>query len=152
MCGPHPSGSRTVEGRGACDNRPAMHADDFRRLALGFHDAVEAAHMGHPDFRANGRIFATLDAREEYGVVMLAPAEQKAMMRESAAFEPAAGAWGRQGCTKIRLAAADRATVRAALLLAWQSAMARPRRKPASKSATAKRTPAARRPRKNPRT
>jgi hypothetical protein len=79
-------------------------------------------------------------------------AEQKAMMRESAAFEPAAGAWGRQGCTKIRLAAADRATVRVALLLAWQSAMARPRRKPASTSAKAKRTRAARRPTKNPRT
>ena len=135
-----------------------MTADDFRRLALDLHDAIEAAHMGHPDFRANGRIFATLDAREEYGVVMLAPEEQQAVMRESAAFEPAAGAWGRQGWTKVRLARADRAAVRAALLLAWQSVMARPPRRPApktasktaSKPATPKRRPARRRA-KNPR-
>ena len=34
--------------------------NDFRRIALGMKDAIESAHMGHPDFRANGRIFATL--------------------------------------------------------------------------------------------
>lgn len=136
-----------------------MTADDFRRLALDLNDAVEAAHMGHPDFRVNGRIFATLDGREEFGVVALSPEEQNAMRRESAAFEPAAGAWGRQGWTKIHLARADRGAVRAALLLAWQSAMAKPRRKPAGKPATtsvattarAKRKSSARRPAKKPR-
>ena len=35
---------------------------EFRRIALGMKDAVEGAHMGHPDFRVNGRIFATLHA------------------------------------------------------------------------------------------
>lgn len=34
--------------------------DAFRRLALDLPGAIESAHMGHPDFRANGRIFATL--------------------------------------------------------------------------------------------
>jgi hypothetical protein len=44
-----------------------MKPDDFRRIALSMTDAIESAHMGHPDFRANGRIFATLspDADEE---------------------------------------------------------------------------------------
>jgi hypothetical protein len=37
-----------------------MTPDLFRRIALGLPGAVEGAHMGHPDFRANGRIFATL--------------------------------------------------------------------------------------------
>ena len=32
----------------------------FRRIALGMKDTVEASHMDHPDFRVNGRIFATL--------------------------------------------------------------------------------------------
>ena len=33
-----------------------LRAEDFRRIALGMTDAVEGAHMGHPDFRVNGRI------------------------------------------------------------------------------------------------
>jgi hypothetical protein len=31
-----------------------MTADDFRRLALSMHGAIESAHMGHPDFRRVG--------------------------------------------------------------------------------------------------
>ena len=37
-----------------------MTAAQFRKIALSFPEAVEAAHMGHPDFRVGGRIFATL--------------------------------------------------------------------------------------------
>ena len=37
-----------------------MTGDAFRDLALALDGAIEASHMGHPDFRANGRIFATL--------------------------------------------------------------------------------------------
>jgi hypothetical protein len=37
-----------------------MTADEFRELALSFAGATEGAHMRHPDFRAHGRIFATL--------------------------------------------------------------------------------------------
>jgi YjbR len=55
--------------------------DDFRALALSLDGAVERAHMGHPDFRANGRIFATLHADDEWGMVKLAPEEQKAFIR-----------------------------------------------------------------------
>jgi hypothetical protein len=36
-----------------------MRENDFRRIALGMEGAVEGAHMGHPDFRVNNRIFAT---------------------------------------------------------------------------------------------
>ena len=35
-----------------------MTDDDFRDLALGLDGVVEGAHMGHPDFRVNNRIFA----------------------------------------------------------------------------------------------
>ena len=40
-----------------------LTAKGFRRIALGMKDAVESAHMGHPDFRNSrnrGKIFATL--------------------------------------------------------------------------------------------
>jgi hypothetical protein len=37
-------------------------ADEFRRIALSFPGAGEKAHMGHPDFRVGGKIYATLQA------------------------------------------------------------------------------------------
>ena len=39
--------------------------------------AVDGAHMHHPDFRANGRIFATLHGDDASGTVMLTPEEQQ---------------------------------------------------------------------------
>jgi hypothetical protein len=104
-----------------------MTAEDFRAIALSFDGAVEQAHMGHPDFRANGRIFATLTANEESGMVKVPPDEQIELLRlDSRTFTPASGAWGRQGCTMVRLAGADVATVRAAMTLAWEFATSVP--------------------------
>lgn len=44
-----------------------MRVYTVRRLALGLPEAVEQAHMGHPDFRVRGRIFATLGAPDARG-------------------------------------------------------------------------------------
>lgn len=38
----------------------ACNAEDFRRMALSLEGAEEGSHMGSPDFRVGGRIFATL--------------------------------------------------------------------------------------------
>jgi hypothetical protein len=98
-----------------------MTADTFRRLALDLDGAVEQAHMGHPDFRVNGRIFATLRAHDTLGMVALTPEEQAEVIHEHPTmFEPVSGAWGRQGCTNVLLEAAGVAPVRAALMLAWE--------------------------------
>lgn len=117
-----------------------LTADQFRRLALGLHGALESSHMGHPDFRANGRIFATLHPGDRAGMVKLSPEEQAALLQEHPSmFKPSAGAWGRQGCTDVRLEAADEAAVRAALVLAWEGVGARPtpaQRRRAPKGAT----------------
>ena len=105
-----------------------MTADDFRDIALSMNGATEGSHMGHPDFRANGRIFATLHPGDRKGMVKLAPEEQRQFMREHPQmFEPSSGAWGRQGCTDVQLAAADRATIRGAMVLAWEAVMAKKR-------------------------
>ena len=53
-----------------------MAPDDFRRIALALEGAVEAAHMGHPDFRVNTRIFATLHGGDRFGIVALSPEQQ----------------------------------------------------------------------------
>jgi hypothetical protein len=109
-----------------------MTADAFRRLALDFPDVIESSHMGHPDFRANGRIFATLHSNDRFGMVKLSPDEQREFLRlYSGMFEPCAGAWGRQGSTNVRLDVANEATVRGALLLAWQGSAKTPKRRQA---------------------
>jgi hypothetical protein len=96
--------------------------DQFRALALAMEGAVESAHMGHPDFRANGRIFATLHPGNESGMVKLTPEQQREFLGEgSGAFVPSSGAWGRQGCTDVKLAAVDEDTLGQALTLAWQN-------------------------------
>ena len=96
-------------------------------MVLALEGAIEKSHMGHPDFRVNGRIFATLDAKEQWGVVMLSPREQREFLRASKkVFVPAAGAWGRQGCTRIHLADADEVSVRSAVMLAWENKVKMP--------------------------
>jgi hypothetical protein len=101
--------------------------DEFRRLALALPDAVEGEHMNHPDFRANGRIFATLLPGGERGMVRVSPLRQRELLRDHArAFAAGSGAWGRQGCTLVRLADVNAAVLRGALTDAWQAAMAQP--------------------------
>ena len=98
------------------------NASRFRRIALAMKDAVEGAHMGHPDFRVHGRIFATLHPDNKSGMVKLPPEEQQRFVREhSATFTPENGAWGRQGCTRVRLDAVDENTLGEAMTLAWQN-------------------------------
>lgn len=46
-----------------------ISAEDFRRIALGMKDAVESAHMGHPDFRLEGKIFATIHSDHKRGMI-----------------------------------------------------------------------------------
>ena len=120
-----------------------MTANDFRRIALGMKDAVESAHMGHPDFRVHGRIFATLHADNEYGMVSLTPDQQQTFIHEyPAAFAPENGAWGRQGCTAVRLEVVDDDALGDAMTLAWRNSasLAPTRRKVKRASPAPKRT------------
>jgi hypothetical protein len=126
-----------------------MTADDFRGLVLEMQWAAEGAHMGHPDFRANGRIFASLHTHDRFGMVKLTPAEQKEVLKMApGSFEPSAGAWGRQGCTNVILAAAEVRTVRAAVQLAYEGVMSLPRRPARAKPAASKRSAPKRKPKR----
>jgi hypothetical protein len=75
-----------------------MTLEGFRKLALGMPEADENAHMGHPDFRVRGRIFATLCApSEEWGMVKLTPEQQAALVEaEPTVFVPVKEGWGRE--------------------------------------------------------
>ncbi len=78
--------------------------------------------MGHPDFRIRGKIFATLNSDEARGMAKLTPDQQAMFVRtEPKVFQPVPGAWGRRGCTYIRLEVATEPSVRQALIAAWRN-------------------------------
>ena len=60
-----------------------MTANDFRRMALAMEGAIESSHMGHPDFRVNNRIFATLHDNDRFGMVALTPDQQALFLRSN---------------------------------------------------------------------
>jgi hypothetical protein len=99
-----------------------LDIDDFRRIALSLEGADEGSHMGSPDFRVGGRIFATLAAQHlGYGNLMLTPEQQAEFVAEQPeVFGPIAGGWGRMGATHIRLAAANENLLAGALQTAWK--------------------------------
>jgi hypothetical protein len=99
-----------------------MTAEEFRTLALAMPGATEVGHMGHPDFRAGGKIFATLGPDESWGMVKLTPEQQAEYLRMAPkTFAPASGAWGRGGATLVTLKAASESVVREAIDLAWRN-------------------------------
>jgi hypothetical protein len=95
----------------------------FRQLALSFPESEERAHMRHPDFRVAGKIFATLGYPDKnWGMVKLTPEQQEELVNEEPkALVPAAGAWGRQGSTTVRLKSIRKATLRRAMEAAWRN-------------------------------
>jgi len=100
-----------------------MTAEEFKAAALKVPGAIEAAHMNHPDFRVNGRIFASLGYPDDgWGMVKLTPEQQRAFMKEAPEmFEPCAGAWGRQGSTSVHIASAKKRILSKALRVAAQN-------------------------------
>jgi hypothetical protein len=101
-----------------------MTANEFRRLALSFPETSEKFHMDHPDFRVAGKLFATLGyPDEEWAMVKLTPVEQEMFVRaQPGVFDPCSGAWGRRGCTNVRLKGVRKPTLRRALKAAWRLA------------------------------
>ena len=98
-----------------------MTSDDFRHIALSFPETEERAHMGHPDFRVAGKIFATLSyPNKDWGMVKLTPEQQAELIHdEPKVFDPCNGAWGRKGATNVRLKLVKKATLQRALEAAW---------------------------------
>jgi hypothetical protein len=99
-----------------------MTVDDFRRIALSFEGAEESSHMGSPDFRVGGRIFATLASQSKgYGNIKLTLEQQAAFAGEMPdVFLPIPGGWGKTGMTHIRLANATEDVLTGALHAAWK--------------------------------
>ena len=95
----------------------------FRKLALAQPEAEEVGHMGHPDFRVNNKIFATLGYPDGgHGMVKLDVEQRDGFMdAEPKAFSAVPGGWGRTGATVVDLRAVSRQALAAAMALAWEN-------------------------------
>src|SRR6266478_4872545 len=104
-----------------------MTADEFRQMALRFPGAIEAEHMNHPDFRIEGKIFATLGSPDEtWGMVKLTPKQQRSFVKKAPdMFNPCSGVWGERGATNVHLASARQTVLQAALDAAWKNTCAK---------------------------
>ena len=108
----------------------------FRKIALSLDGAVEGAHGGHADFRAGGKVFASLGYPDKtWGMAKLTPEQQQMLVSaEPAMFVPVKGMWGLRGATSVCLAEIDGRTLRSALTMAWQNVTA-PKSKKARRDA-----------------
>jgi hypothetical protein len=108
-----------------------MSIDEFRKMALAIPTAVELSHMNHPDFRIAGKIFASLGAPDEsWAMVKLTQDQQRTFIRKAPrVFTPCSGAWGRQGCTNVHLASAEKSILQSALELAAKNVASHAKKK-----------------------
>jgi hypothetical protein len=102
---------------------------DLRRMALALPGTTEAPHFDRAAFRAD-RIFVTLDSNGQTANFKFTPDEQEFKCQLAPdVFAPVDNAWGRQGWTTARLAAATEADLQAALEMAHAHAVGKPKRK-----------------------
>jgi hypothetical protein len=96
-------------------------------MTLEIPTAVEQSHMNHPDFRVNGKIFASLGAPDaNWGMIKLTPDQQRAFIEKAPeVFKRCSGAWGRTGATNVYLVSAKASLVRAAIKAAAKNIVSR---------------------------
>lgn len=119
-----------------------MTPSDFRRIALSFEGVEESSHMGSPDFRVGGHIFATLAHQSKgYGNLMLSGEQQAAFVEDDPKlFIPVAGGWGRSGATHIVLARASEDSLQGALGAAFSLRLSKNKKSPTAKRPSKKRS------------
>ncbi len=93
-----------------------VDAETVRALALALPEAVESAHMDHPDFRVRGKIFATLPADGASTCLKVRPEDLEALVAaDPKSYRPV---WGGRWLA-IDLAHVSRKALAALLADAW---------------------------------
>ena len=91
----------------------------FKQQALSLPDADEQDHRGHPSFRVQEKIFATLWPDENRAVVKLSLEDQADLVSANAkAFS--LNAWSKQGWTNVNLNQVTGRECRELLERAWR--------------------------------
>jgi hypothetical protein len=77
-----------------------------RKIILSMPEAEECQHQGHPDFRVNNKIFATLWPDEARAVVKISAVDQPILFKSSPEVL-SANAWSKHGWTNVHLRYVD---------------------------------------------
>jgi hypothetical protein len=104
-----------------------MTPNEFRKIALSLPGATESEHGGHPDFRASGKVFASLGSPDDsWGMVKLTPEQQRSIIQAAPdIFQPCRGTWGNRGYTNVKLVNAEKQIVKYACELAFDNVVTR---------------------------
>ena len=93
-----------------------LSPDDARAIALALPGAEEGAHMGHPDFRVRGKIFASLPPDGRSVSLKVTPANLDALV--TADPNTYAAIWGGRWLC-VTLATVTRAALHALIADSW---------------------------------
>jgi len=99
---------------------PVITSVQARRIFLDQPEAEEKSHMGHPDFRVGGKIFATLWPDRKIAVVRLSIPDQTAALQ----MNPEALTlkyWGKSPYLEVSLERANAPLLRALAQAAWRN-------------------------------
>lgn len=81
-----------------------VNIQKVKTLALQFPETVEAPHFEKTSFRVGGKIFATLNTRDQRATVKLSEKDQDLFcLMKGGVIYPVANKWGKQGWTIVEL-------------------------------------------------
>ena len=104
------------------------NAADLRRLAMALPNTVEYPHFGRTAFKVT-RTYVTLAEDGLSANIKFRPEEQEFKCQIAPeVFQSIANGWGRQGWTLCHLPHATEFDLEAALLMAYQHALGKPKR------------------------
>ena len=106
-----------------------MTHDEFAALALSFLDVEEGTHFGKRDFRAGGKVFASLPS-PIIANIGFTPDQQQLMLEvHGDLYMPLAKSWGARGWTALDLTRAEAELVLSALTTARDNVLAKRKKK-----------------------
>ena len=106
----------------------------MRAIALELPGTQQKSHFGHPDFRVNNKIFATLWSGQHRSVLKLPRQHQEAAVRSDPATFRIPTGGERGGWTSVDLNRVEEAQFREFIRIAWESVpRPRARKEPARK-------------------
>ena len=105
-------------------------SSSFRQLALSFADVSEAPHFEKAAFKANKKIFATLQEEKNIAMIKLSPADQYVFCSaDKIAIYPVPGGWGLKGATYVDLKKVKKSLLKEMLTIAYKSVTTKPSKK-----------------------
>lgn len=98
----------------------------FRTLALSFPGTTEAPHFDRAAFKANKKIFATLQEAANIGMVQLSIVDQSVYCAiDNEMIYPVPGGWGLKGSTYIALKKIKKTLLKEVMKVAYDKVMSK---------------------------